>query len=170
KVIKDRLKWRPYPMRRSSDTEEGGDLYSMDKIRELAQEGYAPFFLKKGLVDPWVPIDRWHCPAYAGCKDLPGSDVMIEVAKIVDVIELQGKTDLMWTQDGQSNSYRDDIRDKICMKFFGSTDPSDRDVKTTQQKTALSLFRNMTISRAKQAGSFRDVAREVAEKHAAKML
>ncbi|MFM7987440.1 MAG: hypothetical protein ACKPKO_49820 [Candidatus Fonsibacter sp.] len=39
KVIKDRLKWRPYPMRRSSDTEEGGDLYSMDKIRELAQEG-----------------------------------------------------------------------------------------------------------------------------------
>ncbi|MFM7980863.1 MAG: hypothetical protein ACKPKO_16250, partial [Candidatus Fonsibacter sp.] len=31
KVIKDRLKWRPYPMRRSGDTEEGGDLYTMEK-------------------------------------------------------------------------------------------------------------------------------------------
>ena len=76
---------------------------------------------------------------------------MVEVAKIVDVIELQGKTDLMWTQDGQSNSYRDEILDKSCPKFFGSSDTSDRDVKTAQQRTALSLFRTMTLSRAKHA-------------------
>ena len=65
---------------------------------------------------------------------------MVEVANIVDVIELQGKTDLMWTQEGQSNSYRDDILDKICVRFFGSSDPSDRDVKTAQQKAACQYF------------------------------
>ena len=76
-------------MRRDGDPEEGGDLYTMEKIREFAQEGYAPFFLKKGLVDPWIPLDRWHCLAYTACKDLPGSDIMIWVAKLVDVIEMQ---------------------------------------------------------------------------------
>ncbi|MFM7990415.1 MAG: hypothetical protein ACKPKO_64970, partial [Candidatus Fonsibacter sp.] len=112
-VIKDRKKWRPYPMRRDGDPEEGGDTYTMEKIRELAQEGYAPFFLKKGLVEPWAPLDRWHCLVYTACKDLPGSDIMIWVAKLVDVIELQRKTDLMWSVEGQSTSYRDDILDKI---------------------------------------------------------
>ncbi|MFM7979445.1 MAG: hypothetical protein ACKPKO_09035, partial [Candidatus Fonsibacter sp.] len=81
KVIKDRKKWRPYPTRRDRDVEEGGDMYTMEKIREFAREGYAPFFFKKGLVDPWIPLDRWHCLAYTACKDLPGSDIMIWVAK-----------------------------------------------------------------------------------------
>ncbi|MFM7983629.1 MAG: hypothetical protein ACKPKO_30330, partial [Candidatus Fonsibacter sp.] len=67
-MIKDRRRWRPYPKRRSGDQEEGGDLYTMDKVREFAQEGYAPFFFKKGLFDPWVLSDRRECPPYRACK------------------------------------------------------------------------------------------------------
>ncbi|MFM7981528.1 MAG: hypothetical protein ACKPKO_19640, partial [Candidatus Fonsibacter sp.] len=77
KVIKDRKKWRPFPMRRDWGLEERDDLYTMDKIREFAQEGYTPFYFKKGLVDPWIPSDRSECPPYSACKDLPGSDIMI---------------------------------------------------------------------------------------------
>ncbi|MFM7987775.1 MAG: hypothetical protein ACKPKO_51530, partial [Candidatus Fonsibacter sp.] len=43
KVIKDRLKWRPYPKRKGTGADEGGDLYTMDKTRE---------YFKKGLVEP----------------------------------------------------------------------------------------------------------------------
>ncbi|MFM7981861.1 MAG: hypothetical protein ACKPKO_21335, partial [Candidatus Fonsibacter sp.] len=92
---------------------------------------------------------------------------MIWVAKLVVVIELQGKTDLMWAQ---STSYRDEILDKICNKYFGCTDPTDRDVRTDQQRAAVASFRKMTVSRAKQAGSYRDVARDIAATHAANML
>ncbi|MFM7979476.1 MAG: hypothetical protein ACKPKO_09190, partial [Candidatus Fonsibacter sp.] len=99
KVIKDRRRWRPYPTRRSGDQAEGRDLYTMDKIREFAQEGYAPFF-KKGLVDPRIPSNRWECPPYSAVKDLPGSDVMIWLAKVVDQVELEGKTEQMWALEG----------------------------------------------------------------------
>ncbi|MFM7985787.1 MAG: hypothetical protein ACKPKO_41380, partial [Candidatus Fonsibacter sp.] len=101
KVIKDRRKWRPYPTRRSGEPAEGGDLYTMEKIREFAQEGYAPFFFNKGLVDPWIPSDRWDCPPYSACKDLPGSDIIVWVARVVDQIKFDGKTDPMWVQEAQ---------------------------------------------------------------------
>ncbi|MFM7981862.1 MAG: hypothetical protein ACKPKO_21340 [Candidatus Fonsibacter sp.] len=58
KVIKDRKKWRPYPMRRDGDPEEGGDMFTMEKIREFAQEGYAPFFLKKKR-GSFTPGSHW---------------------------------------------------------------------------------------------------------------
>ncbi|MFM7989594.1 MAG: hypothetical protein ACKPKO_60795, partial [Candidatus Fonsibacter sp.] len=75
-------------------------------------ETYIPYF-KKGLVDPWIPSDRWECQPYSACKDLPGSDIMVWVAKIVDQIEMEGKTDLMWAQEGQSTG----IETKSSIKF-----------------------------------------------------
>ncbi|MFM7982512.1 MAG: hypothetical protein ACKPKO_24640, partial [Candidatus Fonsibacter sp.] len=142
----------------------------MDKIREFAQKVYAPFFFKKGLVDPWAPSDRWECPPYSVVKDLPGSDVMVLLAKLVDQIELEGKSAKMWALEGQTNLYRERILDKVCTEIFGCNEPSDKDVKFDYQRTVVGIFRKLTVSRAKQAGSYRDVARDIAATHAAKML
>ncbi|MFM7989352.1 MAG: hypothetical protein ACKPKO_59565, partial [Candidatus Fonsibacter sp.] len=50
KVINDRQKLRPYIDRRKGDLVEGEGLLTMDRIREFAKEGYAPFFFQKGIV------------------------------------------------------------------------------------------------------------------------
>ncbi|MFM7986949.1 MAG: hypothetical protein ACKPKO_47310, partial [Candidatus Fonsibacter sp.] len=81
----------------------------MDKVRE-----FASFFFKKVLVEPWIPTDRWECPPYSAGKDLPGSDVMVWLAKVVDQIELEDNTDHMWALEGQSSPYRERIFNTIC--------------------------------------------------------
>ncbi len=73
-------------------------------------------------------------------------------------------------QGGSSNRYRDGIIDETCLHFFGKRDPTDWDIKNDYQSLAVSIFRRLTVSRAKQAGSARDVARDIAEAHAFKML
>ncbi|MFM7978446.1 MAG: hypothetical protein ACKPKO_03940, partial [Candidatus Fonsibacter sp.] len=87
KVIKDRLRWRPYPKKKGTVADESGDLYTMEKFREYARDGYAPFYLKKGLVEPWSPSGRWECPPYSAIKDSPESELIIWLAKQVDEIE-----------------------------------------------------------------------------------
>ncbi|MFM7981147.1 MAG: hypothetical protein ACKPKO_17705, partial [Candidatus Fonsibacter sp.] len=42
--------------------DESDELYKMDKIREYARTGYAPFFFQKGLVESWNPANRWEFP------------------------------------------------------------------------------------------------------------
>ncbi|MFM7979137.1 MAG: hypothetical protein ACKPKO_07450, partial [Candidatus Fonsibacter sp.] len=146
-MIKDRLKWRPYPKRRGTDADEGGDLYTMDKIREYARDSYTPFYFKKGLVEPWKPANRWEYPPYTAIKDSPESEIMIWLANQVDDIEWAGKTDSVWTTGGALNPFRDMIIDETCIHFFGTRDPTDWDLKTDCHFLAASVFRRLTVSR-----------------------
>ncbi|MFM7978591.1 MAG: hypothetical protein ACKPKO_04680, partial [Candidatus Fonsibacter sp.] len=100
--------------------DESSDLYKIDKIREYARDGYAPFCFKKGLMEPWNPSDRWECPPYTAMKDSPEADMIVCLAKQVDEIEWSGNTNNKWTASGVSNPFRDRIIDETCLHFFGN--------------------------------------------------
>ncbi|MFM7988484.1 MAG: hypothetical protein ACKPKO_55145, partial [Candidatus Fonsibacter sp.] len=118
-MIKDRLKWRPCPERRGTAADESDELYNMDKIREYARDGYAPFLFKKALVESWNPANRWECPPYTAIKDSPEAELIVWLANQVDEIEWSGNTDKMWSASGVSNPLRDRILDETCIHFFG---------------------------------------------------
>ena len=57
---KARLAWRASPFRSSDDhTEEVHGVHSLERIRNYALDGYTPFWMKKGVVEPRIPADRW---------------------------------------------------------------------------------------------------------------
>ncbi|MFM7979364.1 MAG: hypothetical protein ACKPKO_08625, partial [Candidatus Fonsibacter sp.] len=105
----------------------------MEKIREYVRNGCAPFFFKKGLVEPWDPVNRWASPLYTAIKDSPEPEPIIWLAKQVDEIEQSGRTKMMWTEGGVLNPFRDRILDENCVNFFGKWDPTDWDIKDDYQ-------------------------------------
>ena len=61
--IKARLPWRATPSRSPYDyTDEGYGVHSFERIANYALYGYTPFLMKKGVVDPWYPKDKWATP------------------------------------------------------------------------------------------------------------
>ena len=70
--IEARLAWRENPRRSPHDkTVDGRGVFPMERIRKYVADGYAPFWMQKGIVDPWVPIDRWDTPSRMVAKDTP---------------------------------------------------------------------------------------------------
>ena len=90
--IKARLAWRETPKRApDDDTPEGRGEHSMARITSYALDGYTPFWMKKGVVDPWNPVDRWETLPISEVKDSFETEWFLWIARIVDRIEAQGK-------------------------------------------------------------------------------
>ena len=65
----------------------------MHVYKEYALSGYTPFWMKKGVVDPWTPTDRWDTPPGEEAKDSLETEWFLWVAEIVDKIESEGRLD-----------------------------------------------------------------------------
>ena len=92
KGIKARLAWRETPTRARDDkTPESRGTFSMERIRKYAQDGDVPFWMQKGVVDPWVPKNRWDTPSRKEVKDTPETERCMWIAGIIDEIERAGR-------------------------------------------------------------------------------
>ena len=90
KSIKARLAGRASPFRSSDDhTAEGHGLHSLERIRNYALDGYTLFWMKKGVVEPWFPVDRWETPSRNEVKESPEAEWFLWIARIVDKIEAE---------------------------------------------------------------------------------
>jgi hypothetical protein len=90
--IKARLAWRASPFRSSDDhTAEGHGLHSLERITNYALDGYTPFRMKTGVVEPWIPADRWETPPRNEVKDSLETEWCLWIARIVDKIEVEIK-------------------------------------------------------------------------------
>ena len=68
-------------------TVEGRGTYNLDRIRKYAQDCYTPFWMQRGVVDPWYPRNRWRTPTRKEVHDLPETEWFMRIAERVDRIE-----------------------------------------------------------------------------------
>ena len=81
--IKARLAWRETLERApDDDTPEGKGTLSVERIISYALDGYTPFWMKTGVVDPWYPTDRWDTLPRAAVKDSPETEWFLWIARI----------------------------------------------------------------------------------------
>ena len=120
--IKARLAWRETPERApDDDTPEGKGTLSVERVIAYALDGYTPFWMKRGVVDPWNPTDRWDTLPRAAVKDSPKTEWFLWIARIVDRIEDEGRTQDFKAEGAKLNPYREKILDEVCTEAFGST-------------------------------------------------
>ena len=96
----------------------------MERIIYYALEGYTPFWMKKGVVDPWNPTDRWDTLPRGVVKESPEAKWFLWIARVVDRIENEGRTQDFKAEGTKSNPYREKILDEVCTEAFGSTHPT----------------------------------------------
>jgi hypothetical protein len=90
--IKARLAWRAAPSRIPDDhTPESHGTHSLEIIISYALNGYTPFWMKKGVVEPWYPTDRWDTLPRSAVKDSPETEWFLWIARVVDRIEAEGR-------------------------------------------------------------------------------
>jgi hypothetical protein len=122
--IKARLDWRASPFHSSDDkTDEGHGVHFLERIRAYSLDGYTLFWMKKGVVEPWMPADRWETPPSREVKYSPETELFLWIARIVDKIECEGRLKDSKTEGTRHNPYREAILDDVCMKAFGSKHP-----------------------------------------------
>ena len=92
KSIQARLAWRETPTRALDDkTRERRGQYTLERIINYAKDGYVPFWMQKGAVDPWVPKARWDTPSRKQVKDTPKTEWFMWIAGVIDEIERVGR-------------------------------------------------------------------------------
>jgi len=115
--IKARLAWRETPERAQDDTTpEGRGIHSMERIISYALDGYTPFWMKKGVVDPWNPTVRWDTLPRGAVKDSPETEWFLWIARVVDRIEDEGRMNDFKAEGKKSNPYREKILEKCVLK------------------------------------------------------
>ena len=120
KSIKAWLPGRASPFRSSDGhTAEGHGLHSLERIRNYAIDGYTPFWMKKGVVEPWILVDRWETPPRSEVKEPPETEWFLWIARIVDKIEGAERMDDFKTEGTRHNPYRERILDDVCTQAFG---------------------------------------------------
>ena len=129
KRIQARLAWRETPARAPGDqTNEGRGTYTMERIVKYAQDGYVPFWMQKGAVDPWAPEEnRWDTLSRNQVKDTPETEWFIWIAGIVDDIENDGRVLDFKAEGAKPNPYRDSIVDRVRLQAFKSKNPTRSD-------------------------------------------
>ena len=67
------------------------ELTLMESIRQYAKDGYVPYWLQKGIVDPWVQQARWDTLSRKQVRDTPETEWFLWLAGIVGDIESDGR-------------------------------------------------------------------------------
>ena len=80
--------------------------------------------MKKGVVDPWYPTDRWDTLPRSAVKDSPEAEWFLWIARLVDRIEAEGRLRDFKAEGATPNSYREAILDEVCLEAFGSKHPT----------------------------------------------
>ena len=94
-----------------------------ERIANYALDGYTPFWMKKGVVDPWYPNGRWDTLPRSAVKDSPETEWFLGIARVVDKIEKEGRMEHFKVEGSKLNPYREKILDDVCMHAFGTTHP-----------------------------------------------
>ena len=119
--IRVRLAWRETPARAPNDkTPESRGTYTIQRIKQNAQDGYGPFWMQKGGVDPCVPKSRWDTLSCKQFKNTPETVWFMWTAGIIDDIENDGRMLDFKTESIKPNPYRDSIVNRVCMEAFKS--------------------------------------------------
>ena len=71
------------------------------------------FWMKKGVVDPWIPAGRWESPPRSEVKESPETEWFLWIARIVDNIEVEEQMDDFKTEGTRHNPYRERILNDI---------------------------------------------------------
>ena len=88
KFIKCCLARRETPRRARDDhTQESRGTCTLERIKKYAVDGYTPFWMQRGVVDPWYPRNRWRTPTRKEVHDLPETEWLMRIAELVDRIE-----------------------------------------------------------------------------------
>ena len=126
--------------------------------------------MKKGVVDPSVPTDRWDTPPREDVKDLLETEWFLWIAKIMDKIEDEGRLEEFKTEGTNSNPYREAILDDVCEQAFGSKHPTKEGVFLSHGMTVARMFARGTQGRADYSRSLKAEAHELLEQHGPKLL
>ena len=63
----------------------------MERIITYTLDGYTPFWMKKGVVEPWYPVERWDTLPRSAVKESPETERFLWIARVVDRIEGEGR-------------------------------------------------------------------------------
>jgi hypothetical protein len=169
--IKARLAWRESPRRAlDDDTPEGrGDL-PFERIVSYALDGYTPLWMKKGIVDPWYPTDRWDTLPRSAVKDSPETEWFLWIARFVDRIEAEGRMRDFKAEGAKPNPYREAILDEVCLEAFGTKHPTKENVYFQHGTVVARMFGRGTQGRADLVRSLKTEAQGLLEQHGPNVL
>ena len=79
----------------------------MERIITYAVDGYTPFWMKKGVVEPWYPVSKWDTPPRNAVIDSLETEWFLWIAQVVDGIEDEGRMQDFKAEGTKSNPYRE---------------------------------------------------------------
>ena len=159
------------PLRAFDDNApEGHGTYPTSRIIKYAADGCAPFWMQKGVVEPWIPNDRWDTPSRDSVRDTPETAWFMWFAPIVDEIYESGHMYDMKAEAGVSNSYRDAMIYRICWAAFGTTNPSRTQVVDMYGFLVGCMFSKGAQGRAVMSRALRQQVGELVEEHGSTVL
>ena len=79
------MHWRKKPAREPDDhTPDGRGFLPMERIVDYVANRCDPFRMKKGVVDPWYPVNKWDTLPRSLVKYSPEAEWFLWIARIVD--------------------------------------------------------------------------------------
>ena len=130
-----RKRWRADRTRQPGESEEGDGVLTLDKMREMAEEGRCPFSIKAGSCRPCFPKSLWDLPDEADYNDTPEVDFLRFIAGIDDAIEMAGRWDEFKIENapgqppGRGSPYRNSVVAMACAMLRGTPDPPWKNVQ-----------------------------------------
>ena len=97
--------------------------------------------MKKGVAEPWYPVNRWDTLPRSAVKDSLETERFLWIARVVDRIEAEGRMKDFKAEGPKHNPYREAILDEVCTEAFGSTHPTKEKVFSSTARSLPACLR-----------------------------